>query len=324
MIDRRTIKVGSAVRIYRGPDGTPEWAEARRRGIGGSDIASILRTEGAYKTPYEIWCDKTGRGKDQPANRLLEAGHYAEIAMQHWYRDHLLDGKYLAVQPGTFRSQTRPWQIANPDALVVEPHHQLSSASRILEFKFVPNTSDKWHAGGGDITTGNTRPDIPEKYWQQCQWYMHVLDIPVTDIVAMGGFGIHCWRITAHREWQEDAARQAADFWSTVEADLDVHWEPEPANYEADRRRHPHITDATVTPTADTVTAWREYQRYHASFLTTQKTDTTARQGLQARMAHEMGDAGTLALPDGTVLATRTAKRNADGTPGTPFVSIRK
>jgi len=37
-----------------------EWLEARRQGIGASDVASILEVEGAYLTPLQVWAQKRG------------------------------------------------------------------------------------------------------------------------------------------------------------------------------------------------------------------------------------------------------------------------
>ena len=44
--------------------GTPEqvseaWRAERRKGVGGSDVAAIMGMS-PYKSPYEVWAEKTG------------------------------------------------------------------------------------------------------------------------------------------------------------------------------------------------------------------------------------------------------------------------
>ncbi|EOA2606900.1 lambda-exonuclease family protein, partial [Enterococcus hirae] len=37
-----------------------EWLEDRKRGIGGSDVATVLGLN-KYKSPYQLWLEKTGQ-----------------------------------------------------------------------------------------------------------------------------------------------------------------------------------------------------------------------------------------------------------------------
>ena len=39
-----------------------EWLQARKLGIGGSDVAAILGLS-KYKSPYQLWLDKTSRAE---------------------------------------------------------------------------------------------------------------------------------------------------------------------------------------------------------------------------------------------------------------------
>ncbi|HFC9341278.1 TPA: YqaJ viral recombinase family protein, partial [Enterococcus hirae] len=37
-----------------------EWLEDRKKGIGGSDVATVLGLN-KYKSPYQLWLEKTGQ-----------------------------------------------------------------------------------------------------------------------------------------------------------------------------------------------------------------------------------------------------------------------
>jgi putative phage-type endonuclease len=53
--------------------GSPEWIEWRRAGIGSSDIATIMGSN-PYATPYTLWEEKCGRSKNFEGNQYTEFG----------------------------------------------------------------------------------------------------------------------------------------------------------------------------------------------------------------------------------------------------------
>jgi putative phage-type endonuclease len=60
-------------------DSRDEWLELRREGIGSSDVAAILGLN-KWKTPYQVWAEKTGRytPDEREIEIRLEVGHYLE------------------------------------------------------------------------------------------------------------------------------------------------------------------------------------------------------------------------------------------------------
>ena len=54
-----------------------EWLKARKTGIGGSDIAAILGLS-PYRTPVDVWAEKTGRATAQDETLQMRFGRYAE------------------------------------------------------------------------------------------------------------------------------------------------------------------------------------------------------------------------------------------------------
>jgi putative phage-type endonuclease len=54
------MKIGHAIKLSQYPDHTPEWHQARRAGIGGSEAAVVLGHNPYGKSRYELWEQKTG------------------------------------------------------------------------------------------------------------------------------------------------------------------------------------------------------------------------------------------------------------------------
>ena len=64
-----------------------EWLEARKGGIGASEIGTILGVN-PYDTPYQLWLRKTGRVQEiEQENFLMKAGHYLEDAIARFCAD---------------------------------------------------------------------------------------------------------------------------------------------------------------------------------------------------------------------------------------------
>ena len=63
-----------------------EWLEARKDGIGASEIGTILGVN-PYDTPYQLWLRKTGQAPPTEDNFLMKAGHYLESAIAQFCAD---------------------------------------------------------------------------------------------------------------------------------------------------------------------------------------------------------------------------------------------
>lgn len=118
--------------------GTPEeinkqWVEARKNGIGGSDVASIMGLN-KYSSPLDIWQIKTGR-KKQPElsdNESVYWGNSCEPNVANRFAE---EHPELQVRRrnATMVSIKRPWAFANIDRWVTDGHGNVG----ILEVKTV-------------------------------------------------------------------------------------------------------------------------------------------------------------------------------------------
>ncbi|CDD75561.1 yqaJ [Cryptobacterium sp. CAG:338] len=144
--------------------GTPEeinkqWVEARKNGIGGSDVASIMGLN-KYSSPLNVWLIKTGREEspDLSDNQAVEWGNRLEDVVADKFAD---EHPELQVRRrnATMVSIKRPWAFANIDRWVTDGKGNVG----ILEVKTVGmRRAADWDNG------------VPLYYLTQVMHYMSV------------------------------------------------------------------------------------------------------------------------------------------------------
>jgi putative phage-type endonuclease len=140
--------------------GTPEWIAYRLNGVGGSDIASIIGSEGAFKNRQEVLMEKLGHTKElsEFQKKLFQDGHEWEALV----RDQL-NTQGFNFRPEVVECQFNNRLFASLDGLDVD-------REMILEVKSVMSM-DKFKAYVANP---------PAHYITQCQWQMMVTGLPVT------------------------------------------------------------------------------------------------------------------------------------------------
>lgn len=307
---------GTAVALGSWPDGSPEWLEARRTRIGGSDIAAVMGLS-PWQSRWQLWHHKRGLDDGQSSSALLEAGHYVEPAAAAWYADHHLpEGTWLR-NTGTWVHQDRDWQLANPDRLIVDNPHSERHPAGVLEIKFTPNNPGQWSRDGIE--------GPPPHYWAQVQWYMDVFGVDWADVAVLSTWGFRRFHVERDDEWLSLARHEAENFVAMLELGIepDDTRETPAARYAIERLRHPDITDEQVTiddPGGLDVIATAA--QLHASAKDASAEAKEYEDAAKAILAQAMGDARTAIAPDGTTLATRRARKGRDGKPGSPFITL--
>lgn len=144
-------------------EGTPDeinaqWVEARKNGIGGSDVASIMGIN-KYSSPLEVWLQKTGRAEapDLSGKEAVEWGNRLEDCVAQKFAEQHPELK-VTRRNAMLVSKERPWAFANID-------RQLSDGGElgILECKTVGmRRAADWDAG------------VPDYYLTQVTHYLSV------------------------------------------------------------------------------------------------------------------------------------------------------
>jgi putative phage-type endonuclease len=208
-----------------------DWHEWRRQGLGSSD-APALMGESPWKTPYDVWEDKTGRAKPRAANYAQQRGIDREPEARAKYE---LESD-IDMPPMLVESAAYPFLRASLDGFNAD-------ARRVLEIK-CPGREDHAEALAGRV---------PKKY----QWQL-VHQLMVTEAEEA-----HYWSyyekkgvlVVFKRDLEREAILKKAsiDFW----ADFVLTDTPPPLS-DRDYR------DVTEKESSIFVSALRQYRHYKA------------------------------------------------------------
>ncbi len=142
-----------------------DWLDARRTGIGASEMAAILGRD-KYTSAVELYLRKTGQVPDDEAGEAAEWGHLLEpvIAREFGRRT----GRAVEMAGCLLRSASHPWALATLDAW-----QTIGDAARPLEIKLTGGRSGDWEDG------------VPEYYYPQVQQQLLVTGAPMASVAAL-------------------------------------------------------------------------------------------------------------------------------------------
>lgn len=119
--DRNTFDTLRAVALSTPAPTEQEWLDARRGGIGGSDAPVVLE-QSPWKSPLELWGEKTGRLEaPKLESDAVEMGKLLEpVVIQRFQQK---SGLETWGWPGTISvlHAELPWLFATPDAVIFDP-----------------------------------------------------------------------------------------------------------------------------------------------------------------------------------------------------------
>lgn len=152
-----------------------EWLEDRRKGIGGSDVATILGLN-KYKSVYQLWLEKTGQVEVTSAQS--EAAYWGntleEVVAEEFSKR---TGKKVRRRNRVFEHPKYPFLRANIDRDVV-------GENAVLECK----TANQYLANEWDDD------EIPIQYICQVQHYMNVLNLDYVYFAVLIGGQKFVWK----------------------------------------------------------------------------------------------------------------------------------
>ena len=152
-----------------------EWLEDRRKGIGGSDVATILGLN-KYKSVYQLWLEKTGQVEVTSAQS--EAAYWGntleEVVAEEFSKR---TGKKVRRRNRVFEHSKYPFLRANIDRDIV-------GENAVLECK----TANQFLANEWDDD------EIPIQYICQVQHYMNVLNLDYVYFAVLIGGQKFVWK----------------------------------------------------------------------------------------------------------------------------------
>lgn len=178
-----------------------EWLKLRKRGIGGSDVSSILGIN-KWKSELELWLEKTDQDCGLPVeNEAMMWGNIMEpVIRKHFYDT---TGRKVIEVKAIMQSAKYPFMIANVDGITVDDNGNPA----ILEIK---TTSE--------YKRYDWEKDVPNYYQVQVQHYLCVTGLDKAYIaVLIGGNTFKVFEVNSDREIQKMLISLEADFWNKVE-----------------------------------------------------------------------------------------------------------
>lgn len=196
-----------------------EFLARRQSGIGGSDLAALLGLS-PYKTPFQLWQEKTGRFQPEFSPEQEERMHWGNV-LEDVVAKHYAEQRGCKVQRINAQMAHRDWPviIGNVDRVRVTEGSRarwdaeagrVLGADAVLEVKtasaYAAANKDNWGESGTD--------QVPQHYWLQVQHYLGISGLGWADLaVLFGGQQFRTYTIHADTALQNDLFDQASDWW---------------------------------------------------------------------------------------------------------------
>ncbi|MGV3084581.1 YqaJ viral recombinase family nuclease [Enterococcus dispar] len=172
-----------------------EWLADRRKGIGGSDVATILGLN-KWKSPYQLWLEKTGQiTLDDSSGEAAYWGTALEPLVANRFSE--VTGKKVRRRNKVFEHPDFPFLRANIDRDIV-------GEDAVLECKTANQfLAKEWE---GD--------EIPMQYICQVQHYMNVLNREYAYFAVLIGGQKFLWkRIDRDQDLINAITERLVEFW---------------------------------------------------------------------------------------------------------------
>lgn len=177
-----------------------QWLEYRRKGIGGSD-ASVVCGINRYKSPVELWLDKTNQ---IPAEEAGEAAYWGTL-LENVVRSEFSKRTGINVKQVHYilQSENYPFMLANLDGVCEHPEFGTCGfeAKTASAYK-----ASEWEDG------------IPDEYQLQIQHYMAVTGYKGFYIAVLIGGNTFRWKfVERDEELISMLIELESDFWHHVQ-----------------------------------------------------------------------------------------------------------
>jgi putative phage-type endonuclease len=179
--------------------GTPEWLAWRNEGIGSSDAPMVMNVS-PYRTAYQLWEEKLGRGTPQKSNYAMEKGQRLEPQARAHYE--LLNDR--PMPPLTVIHQDYPFIRASLDGANEE-------MKRILEIKC---------AGKDTYRDALIDKKLPEHHMIQVQHQLLVTGFLQCDYFVFYENKCALVEVFPNHPLMEKLLKELIVFWDCVKRDM--------------------------------------------------------------------------------------------------------
>lgn len=185
----------------------------RATGLGGTDLAAILGY--GFRTPVEVWMEKTGQMPHDDGSMRLRFGNHNEEFVAREYSE--ATGRRVQRYTKMLRHPDHPHILGHVDRLVIPEGAKIAAyrgeirTDRGLECKTVDDMAYKlgeWGEPGTD--------EVPAGYLIQCTTYMALTGCPRWDLAALIGAGakpLAIYHLARDRELEHEIIRRGDEWW---------------------------------------------------------------------------------------------------------------
>ncbi|MDJ0305108.1 lambda-exonuclease family protein [Dehalobacter sp.] len=221
-----------------------EWLEWRKKGIGGSD-ASIACGLNRYKSPVELWMEKTGQIEPKESG---EAAYWGKI-MEPLIRVEFVERTGLQIKPeySILQHSDHPFMLANLDGIVTDP----INGNCVFEAK----TASVYKSG-------EWVENIPEEYQLQVQHYLSVTGFSGAYVAVLIGGNQFKWHfISKDDELISMLIELEREFWHCVETLTPPPFDGSDASSELLDRLYPSAENKSqITLPKDSLSLVKQYE----------------------------------------------------------------
>ncbi len=217
-------------------------SELRRSGIGGSD-ASVILGINPWKTPLQLYMEKTGQVEGPEENQAMHIGTILEDVIADEYSRQT--GSKVSRVNETIRHPDYDWMMAHVDRRVLN-----FDGGKLLECKTAGRfyKQDEWGRHGENT--------IPAYYFAQIQHYHAVTGWQYSDVAALlGGSDFRIYHFERDSKFIDNLIQKEIEFWYAVERRVP----PEPINLDDVKLMFPKDAGTEIKVTDEIYEIWENY-----------------------------------------------------------------
>lgn len=215
----------------------------RKKGIGGSD-ASVVCGLNRYKSPVELWMEKTGQIEPKAAGEAAHWGTLLEPLIRTEFTERT--GLQIKQEHAIFQHQQYPFMLANLDGTTNDP----INGNCVFEAK----TAGAFMAGDWD-------DHVPQAYQLQVQHYLAVTNLSGAYIAVLIGGNTFKWHYIAR---DNDLITMLIElekrFWHHVETLTPPPMDGSEASSELINRLYPNANNKTQITLEDALPLITQYE----------------------------------------------------------------
>ncbi|HWQ88883.1 MAG TPA: YqaJ viral recombinase family protein [Desulfitobacteriaceae bacterium] len=252
-----------------------EWLAWRKKGIGGSD-ASIACGLNRYKSPVELWLEKTGQVEPQTAGEAAYWGTLLEPLIRLEFAERT--GLPIKQEQSLLQHSQYPFMLANLDGIVLDPVH----GKCVFEAK----TTNAFNSAAW-------LDRVQEEYQLQVQHYLAVTSLAGAYIAVLIGGNQFKWYFIAR---DEDLIALLIElevrFWHHVETQTPPPLDGSEASSELLGRLYPQANKKQIILPDDALPLLSQYEEASAEEKSAAESKNEAVNKLKALLGEN--ESGTL------------------------------